>query len=792
MLVRVGWYHYLMSPRDHTVPVPSGILLPPEGAASDLNSAQAAAIYHPGGPLLVLAGAGSGKTRVLTYRIAHLIRSGQAGPYEILAITFTNKAAAEMRARVVDLVGPVAATMWVSTFHSACARMLRSEAGSLGYRSGFTIYDQDDQVRLVKRCLEDLGYDVKRFPPRAVHARISDAKNRLVDVDDFGSHGEEPGGSWAGGSSGYGYLEVTTAVYRRYQQALYDLNAMDFDDLIMRTVDVLRLFPHRLAHYRNAFRQVLVDEYQDTNHAQYTLVKLLAEEHQQITVVGDDDQSVYSWRGADIRNIMEFEKDFPDAAVVKLEQNYRSTTTILNAANAVVANNRGRKPKHLWSDRGAGAAIVLMECRDEHEEARLVAGEIQTVLRQGRRPSDIAVFYRVNAQSRVLEDILVRYAIAYQVVGGTRFYERAEVKDILAYLRVVVNPTDDLSLQRIVNQPKRGLGGVAQARLQQLADAEGLSFREALGRAVEAGEQFAPGARKSLLELDRAFAGWEQSYHTDPRVAVADQVRAVLEESGLLSTLREERTLEAEGRLENLQEFLGVAQEYDRLNPDGGLDEFLAEISLYADIDGLTDASEQVTLMTLHNAKGLEFPVVFIVGMEEGVFPHSRALDEQNLEEERRLCYVGITRAMDHLFLTFARSRSLYGAGAYNQPSRFLAELPPEFVERRGTKPVGTYRHGRQAADGSAGARQWSPARAGGVPVARRTTPSVAASTVGSEPAQERAEETGFAVGDRVTHAKFGEGMVLGVESGGVVRVFFSELSEQKKLLVDYAPLKKI
>lgn len=742
----------------------------------------------------MLAGAGSGKTLVLTHRIAHLIRSGQAGPYEILAITFTNKAASEMKSRVIDLVGPVASSMWVSTFHSVCARMLRSEAETLGYRSGFTIYDQDDQVRLVKRCLEDLGYDIKRFPPRAVHARISDAKNRLVDVDDFGSHSEEAAGSWAGGSVGYGYLEVTSAVYRRYQQALYDLNAMDFDDLIMRMVDVLRLYPHRLAHYRNAFRQVLVDEYQDTNHAQYTLVRLLAEEHQQITVVGDDDQSVYSWRGADIRNILEFEKDFPDAAVVKLEQNYRSTTTILDAANAVVAHNRGRKPKHLWSDRGPGAAIVVMECGDEHEEARLVAGEIQTLLRQGRRPSEIAVFYRVNAQSRVLEDILVRYAIAYQVVGGTRFYERAEIKDVLAYLRVVVNPVDDLSLQRIVNQPKRGLGGVAQARLQQLAAAEGLSLRAALGRAMEDEWGFAPGARRSLLELDRAFADWEQSFAAEPRVSVADQVRRVLEASGLLSTLREERTLEAEGRLENLQEFLGVAQEYDRLNPEGSLDEFLAEISLYADMDSLAESSELVTLMTLHNAKGLEFPVVFIVGMEEGVFPHSRALDEQNLEEERRLCYVGITRAMDHLFLAFARSRSLYGAGAYNEPSRFLAELPPGSVEHRGKRPVGTYRLRKAQSPGPSSERHWSPARvAGGGPRAQAVPPAHG-STAGrtSTGAAGGPNEAGFAVGDRVVHAKFGEGLVLGVETGGVVRVFFSASGEQKKLLVDYAPLKKV
>ncbi len=760
-----------------------------------LNEAQAAAVFHAEGPLLVLAGAGSGKTRVLTYRIAHLIESRQAGPYEILAITFTNKAAAEMKGRVVQLVGPVAETMWVSTFHAACARMLRREAELLGYRSGFTIYDQDDQVRLMKRSLEELGYDPKRYPPRAVHARVSDAKNRLVDVDDFRGLSGEDAGSWAAstGSTGFNYLEVTAEAYRVYQQKLYDLNAMDFDDLIMRMVDVFRLFPHRLQHYRDTFRHILVDEYQDTNHAQYTLVKLLAEDHKRITVVGDDDQSVYSWRGADIRNILEFEKDFGETTVVKLEQNYRSSTTILDAANALVAHNRGRKPKHLWSDRGAGERIVVLECGDEHEEARLVAGEIQTLLRSGCRPHDVAVFYRVNAQSRVLEDILVRYGIGYQVVGGTRFYERAEIKDILAYLRVIVNPVDDLSFQRIVNQPKRGLGDVAQGRLQQLAATDAVSLRRALSAAAENEAWFAPGARKALGSLDRLFDRWEErSADSASPVTVAEQARLVMEEAGLLGLLEEERTLEAEGRIENLQEFLNVAREYDRHNPEGSLREFLEEVSLYADVDALRDTDQMVTLMTLHNAKGLEFRVVFIVGMEEGVFPHSRALDEQNLEEERRLCYVGITRAMDRVYLSYARNRALYGAGAYNLPSRFLSEVPADLMDRRGSTASGARRR-LSGGDSSTGRPYY-----GRSPVDRPFAPSVLPPSAaakrdnGDEKDGTTAGEAEFAVGDRVLHAKFGDGMVLGVEAGGVVRVFFPESGDQKRLLVDYAPLKRL
>ncbi|NLE73317.1 MAG: UvrD-helicase domain-containing protein [Actinobacteria bacterium] len=747
-----------------------------------LNESQAAAVFHEDGPLLVLAGAGSGKTRVLTYRIAYLIKTGKVQPQELLAITFTNKAAGEMKLRVAELVGPIARTMWVSTFHSACARILRREGEGLGYRPAFSIYDQQDQVRLVKHCLEDLGFDPKRFSPQGVHARISDAKNRLVGPEEFAAEAVT-GTEGARGRLRSGLPDVTAAVYELYQKRLFEANALDFDDLIMRVVDLFRRFPTRLERYRNAFRHVLVDEYQDTNHAQYVLVHLLAADHQQISVVGDDDQSVYSWRGADIRNILEFERDFPSATVVKLEQNYRSTTTILEAAHAVVSQNRGRKPKHLWSDRGVGEKVVLVECRDEHEEARRVAGEVERLLGQNFRLADQAVFYRVNAQSRVLEDMLVRYGIPYQVVGGTKFYERAEIKDALAYLRCIANPADDLSLRRILNTPKRGLGAVAEGRLQLHAGEQGISMQEALYCSADIVGLTSPACR-AMSGLAECMTRWRSRAEADV-APVGEQLERMLQESGMIETLQAERTLEAEGRLENLQEFIGVAREYDRNNPDGGLGEFLQEISLYADADALNEASDQLTLMTLHNAKGLEYRVVFMVGMEEGVFPHSRSLDEQKLEEERRLCYVGITRAEDRLYLSYAASRSLYGSGGYNLPSRFLEEIPTELIEYR---PLGGA--GRRTAGGFYGRRFRSgaaPQRSAAAQGAHTNMDSDKKSGVG------RAEAVGspFAVGDRVIHAKFGEGMVLGVEAGGVVRVFFSFLGEQKSLLLDYAPMRK-
>ncbi len=750
--------------------------------AGELNEQQREAVFHTGGPLLVLAGAGSGKTRVLTYRLAYLIESGQVRPHQTLAITFTNKAAGEMRERVAGLLGAASGWMWVSTFHSACARMLRQDAPLLGYRTNFTIYDEDDSTRLIKHCLEDLRLDIKRFPPRGVQSLISDAKNKLIDVDDFGRQnvgGDCDDGRGAGDGGASGYMDVAAAVYKRYQKRLLEQNAFDFDDLLMRTVDVLQLFPERLEFYRNQFRHVLVDEYQDTNKAQYLLVKLLTEEHRQVTVVGDDDQSVYSWRGADIRNILNFEEDFPDAKVVKLEQNYRSSTTILDAANALVSHNRGRKDKNLWSERGPGQPVVVLECRDEHEEARLVCDEIVKLLRD-RPASDVAVFYRVNAQSRVLEDMLVRQGVGYRVVGGTKFYQRAEIRDLLAYLRVTMNATDDLSLLRVINTPRRGLGDVAIGRLQIYGSEQGICLRESLVRASEV-SGLTGGAVQACQRLGESFVRWDEVAQTD--APVADTVRRVLSESGLLDALKAERTLEAEGRVENLEEFAGVAAEFDRMNPNGTLSDFLQEISLYADIDGLEENQPVVTLMTLHNAKGLEFPVVFITGMEEGLFPHSRSLDEQRLEEERRLCYVGITRARDHLYLSHAHSRTLHGGGGYKLPSRFLGEIPGRLLDYRATSGFST------------GARAAQPPRGGypgRTPEGPRSSGSSGSSGPGRADSQREPAIAGLATGDKVVHAKFGEGMVLGVEPGGVVRVFFSELGEQKRLLLEYAPLRRI
>ncbi|HLA81797.1 MAG TPA: 3'-5' exonuclease, partial [Thermoleophilia bacterium] len=650
---------------------------------------------------------------------------------------------------------------------------------------------EDDSVRLIKRCLEDLRLDVKRFPPRSLQNLISDAKNKLIDVDEFGrkgpiGEGAVDGEGWDDGASGH--LHVAALVYRRYQKRLLEANALDFDDLLMRMVDILQLFPDRLTYYRDLFRHVLVDEYQDTNHAQYQLVKLLTEEHRQVTVVGDDDQSVYSWRGADIRNILSFEDDFPDATVIKLEQNYRSTTTILDAANELVAHNRGRKPKNLWSEKGVGDPIVVIECRDEHEEARAVCGELAALLRD-RPGSDIAVFYRVNAQSRVLEDMLVRQGIAYRVVGGAKFYQRAEIKDLLAYLRVLVNESDDLSLLRVINTPRRGLGDVAVGRLQACAAENEICLREALLRAADM-PGLAAGAASACTGLEQKFATWAALMESSPPPStgnhagadgpkVAELVRRVAEESGLIGSLKAEKTLEAEGRLENLEEFIGVAAEFDRMNPGGSFEDFLQEISLYADIDEIDARESLVTLMTLHNAKGLEFAVVFITGLEEGLFPHSRSLDEARLEEERRLCYVGLTRAQERLYLSHSRSRMLHGGGGYRLPSRFLTELPVQALDYRSTFDRPT--HGERGRQNRHGMEK--PYETGGRPSAGASAPT---------PAGGRLAPGGLATGDRVLHAKFGEGVVLGMEPGGIVRIFFSDLGEQKRLLLDYAPLRRL
>jgi DNA helicase-2/ATP-dependent DNA helicase PcrA len=722
-----------------------------------LNPSQREAVTHPGGPLLVLAGAGSGKTRVLTHRIAYLVHTGEARAGEILAITFTNKAAQEMRERVELLLGHSTRGMWVRTFHAACSRILRAEAPRLGYTRQFTIYDQADSRRLIKRCLDEAGADPKRFTPAAVGHQISDAKNKLRDAAAY----RQLVGS---------YFEQTVAdVFELYEQALVRMNAMDFDDLLVRTVNVLELFPEVRARYGATFRHVLVDEYQDTNHAQYRLLGLVAggeRGHRNLMVVGDDDQSVYSFRGADVRNILEFQEDFPEAKVVRLEQNYRSTQTILSAANAVISHNRGRMGKTLWSDIGEGDPIHVRELDDEHAEARYVVGEIERMVDEGTSRAEIAVFYRTNAQSRVLEDTLVRREIGYQVIGGTKFYERAEIKDAIAYLTVLANPQDAVSFTRIANAPKRGIGQTSLSRVLAHAETMGVPVWDA---AADPGA--VPGlgtaAVRALERFMTAMAGLRE--RVEQRVPVGDLLEAVLDDSGYRDWLEAERTIEAQGRLENLEELVEVAREFDASADaeEDTLDVFLQQVALVADADTRRDDEGLVTLMTLHNAKGLEYPVVFVIGCEEGVFPHSRSLDEGSLEEERRLCYVGITRAMRDLTFTHARRRNVFGSASYGLPSRFLAELPPDLLDQE-SATVSAFGSGAGAAAG----------------VRPRATTSWAA-------ARAEAPAADFRTGDDVVHAAFGDGVVTGVEPGGIVIVRFAVDGSERKLMAEYAPISK-
>jgi DNA helicase-2/ATP-dependent DNA helicase PcrA len=699
----------------------------------------------------VIAGAGSGKTRVLTHRIAYLLATGAARPGEILAITFTNKAAAEMRERVETLVGRATRAMWVTTFHSSCARMLRADAERLGYSRGFTIYDEADSLRMLKRCLNELGVDPKRFPPRAIRAQISGAKNRLVDAAAYAE------------SQGSVFEEVVAEVFPLYEKRMLAANAMDFDDLLVRTVNALELFEEVRERWRRTFRHVLVDEYQDTNHAQYRLLQLLCAEHGNLMVVGDEDQSVYGFRHADIRNILDFECDFPEAEVVKLEQNYRSTQTILSAANAVVSRNRERREKRLWTEEAGGEGVQLVEVGDEHEEARWVAGEIQRLgEEEGVRREDVAVFYRTNAMSRVLEDTLVRFELPYQVIGGTKFYERAEVKDAVAYLSLLVNPSDQVSFARVVNAPRRGIGNTSQGRIASHANTTGRPIWEVVGSVEEV-----PGLGTAAIKAVGRFHEMVDSLAERARggAPVAEVLEATLSESGYLEALEAERTVEAEGRIENLEELVGVAAEFDanrELEGDAGdlspLEEFLQQISLYTEQDGLRDEESLITLMTLHNAKGLEYDTVFMVGCEEGSFPHARALEEGGEEEERRLCYVGITRARRRLYMTWARERRLFGRAEHNVPSRFVDELPEELTERHGRAP--------------GAATRWDAQVSGPAPV-------------DPGPALE------LQTGDDVVHASFGDGVVTGVESGGVVVVRFAGDGTERKLMADYAPIRK-
>ena len=712
-----------------------------------LNAPQREAVVHGEGPLLILAGAGSGKTRVLTHRIAHLVGTGQARPGEILAITFTNKASKEMRERVEALVGGRARAMWVMTFHSACARMLRADAERLGYTRGFTIYDEQDSLRLVKNCVEELDVDPKRFAPRGIRRQISDAKNGLLDAEAYRIKVST-------------FFEQTAAdVYELYEQRLHAANAMDFDDLLFRCVNLFELFPEVRDRYRRSFRHVLVDEYQDTNRAQYRWLQLLAEEHRNLCVVGDDDQSIYRFRGADIRNILDFEDDFPDAQVVKLEQNYRSTQTILNASNAVISNNRARKDKFLWSELGEGEPVHVRELEDEHAEARFVVSEIERLVDEGESRDEVAVFYRTNAQSRVLEDMLVRYGVGYQVIGGTRFYERAEIKDALAYLTLLVNPADTVAFGRVVNSPRRGIGNTSQARITNYASTLG----EPVWNVAAAPEQIPGLGTAAVKAVGRFMSVMERlRERAEGGAGVGDLLAETLEETGYTDALRAERTVESQVRLENLEELVGVAREYDTAAEEGSVEEFLQQIALFSEQDNLRDEQGIVTLMTMHNAKGLEFGIVFIIGLEDGVFPHMRSIESGDLEEERRLAYVGITRAKRVLYLTHARTRALFGSRDWNVRSRFIDEIPAEFTDQDVDAPRGP----AAAATWGGGASVPEPASAGG-------------------------GGASFALGDDVVHAQFGEGVVTGVEPGGLVVVRFAGDGSERKLMADYAPLKR-
>lgn len=765
--------------------------MPPDDLLEGLNPAQREAVVHPGGPLLVVAGAGSGKTRVLTHRIAHLITERGVSPYNILAITFTNKAANEMRDRVSRLIGPVAQKMWISTFHSACVRILRSNAASIGFPSNFTIYDQADAVRLTGYVIRDLNLNPKQFQSRSVHARISAAKNDGLDAAGFAE-------------AATGLMDRRIAeIFDDYQRRLRAAAAMDFDDLLGMTVELLRTDQGVREHYQDRFAHILVDEYQDTNVVQNELVMILGAKHRNVCVVGDTDQSIYAFRGADMRNILDFEQAFPDAKVVVLEQNYRSTQRILDAANAVISHNSGRRPKELWTESGTGDPITRFFGDDGHEEAQWICRELARLHDGGdMRWSDMAIFYRTNAQSRVLEEQLMRSGIPYRVVGGTRFYERREIKDAMAYLRAVVNPSDEVNVKRVINTPKRGVGDQTVAKVDVYARARGMSFIEGLRRWDDAdvSPRSARGIEAFLSIID------ETSDELDD--GPAKVLESLLERSGYNAELEADRTVENEGRLENLAELIGLAGDFERV------DDFLEHVSLIADTDQLPDADDPsetgVVLMTFHAAKGLEFPVVFMAGMEETVFPHSRSLTEpRELEEERRLCYVGMTRARQKLYLTHAWQRNLYGGTQYNAPSRFLTEIPEDLMEEssasRGNRATAGRSGGYGGGYGGSGTRGGHSDGDGGRRWQRRDWASTSWSDGDEEtpapsglkptPPRPRVVEDGrFRVGDDVRHNVWGEGVVLHVEGRGdktEAVVNFPTVGE-KRLLLAWAPLEKV
>ncbi len=723
-------------------------MTPESPLLSTLNPVQREAVLHADGPVLIVAGAGSGKTRILTHRMAYLIREMGVSPYAILAITFTNRAANEMAERVEALLGErVAKGMWVLTFHSSCVRILRREHKRLGLPASFSIYDESDTQRVVSMCLKEANLDVKKFPPRGVAAVIGKAKDHLISPEEFADQAS----NW--------YERSVADVYRAYQRRLQAAGALDFDDIIVRTVNLFRSQPEVLEHYQERFTHILIDEYQDTNRAQYHLVNLLASKHRNLCVVGDADQGVYSWRGATIQNLLEFEKDYPDAAVFVLEQNYRSTQNILSVANALIEHNLERKPKSLWTEAPGGEMVVRVRANDEHDEAWFVAEEITRLTDEGPyRYGDVAVFYRTNAQSRVLEDVLSRAGLPYRVVGGVRFYERREVKDLIAYLRLLVNPADVVSARRVVGVPKRGIGEATVAALEGFARDEEITFLEA-ARRVEEIDVLGSRARGAVAGFVRLIDSLRAM--AEDGTSVSGLVEAAFTESGYMAELEAERTVEAEGRVENLKELVGVAAEFEARSEEAGLADFLEQIALVTDQDEYEDAESTVTLMTLHTAKGLEFPAVFVVGMEDGVFPHYRSMgDPSQLEEERRLAYVGITRARERLYLTHAWSRNLWGGSSFNPPSRFLGEIPEAFVKLH------------QVEGTSEGAGAGNGAGRSGI--------------------QQRAVPT-LVAGDTVIHDRWGPGVVVEVFGAGQraeAKIAFEDQGE-KRLLLAYAPIRK-
>ncbi|MFF4602068.1 DNA helicase PcrA [Streptomyces sp. NPDC001339] len=757
-------------------------------------------MVHSGSPLLIVAGAGSGKTRVLTHRIAHLLAERHVHPGQILAITFTNKAAGEMKERVEELVGPRANAMWVSTFHSACVRILRRESKKLGFTSSFSIYDAADSKRLMALVCRDLDLDPKRFPPKSFSAKISNLKNELIDEETFA------------GTAADGFEKTLAEAYAMYQARLREANALDFDDIIMTTVHLLQAFPDVAEHYRRRFRHVLVDEYQDTNHAQYTLVRELVGPGTadipaaELCVVGDADQSIYAFRGATIRNILQFEEDYPEATTILLEQNYRSSQTILSAANAVIERNENRRPKNLWTDAGAGPKITGYVADTEHDEAQFVADEIDRLTDAGdAKAGDVAVFYRTNAQSRVFEEIFIRVGLPYKVVGGVRFYERKEVRDVLAYLRVLANPEDSVPLRRILNVPKRGIGERAEAMIDALSSREKITFPQALSRVDEA---YGMAARSANAVKRFNVLMEELRTVVESGAGPATILEAVLERTGYLAELQASTDPQDETRIENLQELAAVALEFEQERGEaatsgdaapgpGTLAEFLEQVALVADSDQIPDEDEEgagvITLMTLHTAKGLEFPVVFLTGMEDGVFPHMRALGQtKELEEERRLAYVGITRARERLYVTRSTMRSAWGQPSYNPPSRFLEEIPDDYVEWKRTGPATP-----SASMGGLSSRGGGGGGGFGGGIGSTLSSSSARSKGPSGFATRRAKDrqvVSLAVGDRVTHDSFGLGTVVGVKGSGdnaEATIDFGG-EKPKRLLLRYAPVEKL